>query len=104
MVIGSLVVTSEPDAVDVFTALGCVIGRHFIFREDGIERAFGNASATIDAGVRVNIEHGESVGRVAGNDTFDRANFDASAITYAQAGNNVGHFFNSPFRGYWLAN
>ena len=104
VVIGGFVVTGEPDTVDVFAALGGVGRGHFIFREDGVERAFGDARAAIDAGVGIDVEHGETIGRVAGNDAFDGANFDASAVTNTQAGNNVGHFFNSPFRGYWLAN
>jgi hypothetical protein len=104
MVIGCFIVTGEPGAVDVFAALGSVRGGYFIFREDGAEWAFGDTGTAIDTGVGVNIEHGESVGGITGDDTFDRANFDASAVTYTQAGNNMSHFCNSPFRGYWSAN
>ena len=104
VVIGGFVVTGEPGAVDVFAAFGSVSRGDFIFREDGAERAFGYASAAINAGVGVDIEHRESIGRVARDDALDGANFDASTVTNTQAGINVGHFFNSPFRGYWLSN
>ena len=104
VVIGGFVVTGEPDTVDVFAALGGVGGGNFIFREDGAERAFGHAGAAIDAGIRVDINHGETIGRVARDDAFDGTNFDTSAVTYTQTGNNVSHFFNSPFGDNELGN
>ncbi len=98
--IGGFVMTSETGAVDVLAALGGVRCRNFIFGEDRREGAFRNTSAAVNAGVRVDVDHGETIGRVAGNDTFDRANFDASTIANTEAGNNMSHFY-SPFRDYW---
>ena len=48
-VINPFVVAGQPEAIDKFAAFGNILGRDFIFRENGVIRAFGNASATVNA-------------------------------------------------------
>ena len=91
VVIVGFVVFSKTNAVDVFAAFGSVSRRHFIFREDRRKRAFGHTSAAIDAGIGINVNHREAIGRVAGDDTFNGAYFDATAVAYTETGNNMGH-------------
>jgi hypothetical protein len=59
----------------------CLIGWNVLFWEDRADRAGWDASATIDAFVRVNVEL-----VVAFVDAFDGANFDAGGIFGSNAG------------------
>jgi hypothetical protein len=70
-----------------------LIGGHVFLREDGADRAGGNARAAIDALVRVDVEL-----IVTFVNAFDGADFDTSAVLRTDAGlrNNVSHD-ESPF-------
>jgi hypothetical protein len=91
IVIGTFVVTSETNLADVFTTLCGVRSGDFIFREDGGIWALGNASAAVNTSIRVNVHPGPFCDWLAGDDALNWAYFDTTAITNAQAGNNVCH-------------
>jgi hypothetical protein len=69
-----------------------LIGRNVLFWEDRADRTGWDASATVDALVRVNVKL-----VVAFVNAFDGANFDAGRIFGADAGlsNDVGHVGSS---------
>jgi hypothetical protein len=90
-VIDPCIVAGQAEAVDKFAALGNVFGWDFIFREDGIIRTFGNASATVNAGTGINIKGRPLAGGVAGADTLNRANFHTPIIAQTETGNNMRH-------------
>jgi hypothetical protein len=76
----------------MFATLGSVIGWYFVFGEDRLKRAFGDARATVDAGIRVNVVPRPFFGRFPGNDALHWAYFYTARIAKAQAGDNMGHY------------
>jgi hypothetical protein len=91
MVIGAFIVTGQSRLTQIFTSLGCITGRDFILREDGFKWAFRDASAAIDAGIRVDIKPRPFRYRFTGDNAFHRANIYTSRIAQAKTGNNMGH-------------
>jgi hypothetical protein len=71
-------------------AVSIFFGQVF-FRQDGVYRALRYASATVDAGVWVDVIPGPFFFGLAGDNTFNRANFGAGAIADAQVENHMGH-------------
>jgi hypothetical protein len=55
--------------------------RGFFFSEDSFVWAFGDASTAVDAGVGVDIVPRPFIFRDTGYNAFNRANFNASAVT-----------------------
>ena len=83
MMIGTFPVTGESDIAEIFAAFGGIGGGHFIFREDGSKWTFRYAGATINTGIRVDIDPWEFIDGVAGYHTFNGANVNAAAVTNA---------------------
>ena len=77
---------------DMLATLGRVRLGDFVLGEDGLERAFWNAGAAVDAGYRVDVVPGILILGHARYDAFHWANIHAAAISQAQTGNNMGHF------------
>jgi hypothetical protein len=92
VVIGALEVTGKPNLVDILAAFGSVRGRDFILGVDCRKRAFGNARAAINAGVRVNVHHRPFCHGLARDNALHGANFNAASVTNAQTGDNVSHW------------
>jgi hypothetical protein len=63
-------------------------GREFVFRKDGFDGTFGNASVTVNAGLGVNYQH-----VIVQVERFDRTNQSTISIATVHAGfgNDVGH-------------
>lgn len=72
-------------------AVKCVGVGYIFFDKDRFKRAFWDASTTIDARIGVNIEPRPFALRLAAHNAFNRADFHTSAITQAQASDNVSH-------------
>jgi hypothetical protein len=91
VVIGAFIVTGQAQAGDVLAALGFVGRGNLILREDGFVRAFRDAGAAVNAGVWIDIVPGPLFDRLAGDDTFHRADIHATGVAQTQTGNNMGH-------------
>jgi hypothetical protein len=74
---------SETNIANIFATFRRVSGRDFIFREDGSIGTFRNTRPTVNTGIRVNIDPGPLIERLAGKHTFHRANIDTTAIANA---------------------
>src|SRR5215211_7885842 len=110
VMVGTFKVTRKTDVANIFTAFGSISSRDFIFRENGRKWAFRNAGATVNTSIRVNIDPGPFIYRLAGNHTFNGTNVNATTVTNAQAGDDVSHcylllrIFSFSWRYYnWLA-
>jgi len=82
VMIGAFPVTGESDAADVFAAFGSIRRRDFIFREDGGIRTLRNASATVNAGIWVNIDPGPFCSG-SGDHALNGADINTTAVTNA---------------------
>jgi hypothetical protein len=80
VMIGSFVVAGQTLATDVFSATGFVGTGNLVFREDGLIRTLGYASAAVDACIGIDIHPGPFFDRFTRNDALDRANFDTPTI------------------------
>jgi hypothetical protein len=65
--------------------------QQIVLRPNGINRALWDAGATVNAGIRIDIEPGPLCFWLAGYDALYRANFYACAIANAQIEDNVRH-------------
>jgi hypothetical protein len=76
----------ETNITNILTALRRV-GRELPpGRETGIQ-----ARAAIDTCIRIDIDPGPLVNRLTGNHALDGTNIDTTAVTNAQAGDDMGH-------------
>src|SRR5258708_25151563 len=76
---------------ELFAAFGLVIRGGFILGKNGLVWALGDAGTAVNAGVGVDIHPRPLVLRLARNDAFDGANFNAAAVAQAQTGDDMGH-------------
>jgi hypothetical protein len=83
MMVGALEMTGQTDVADVFAALRRIGRGNFIFREDGSIWTFGHTRPTIDTGIRVDINPGPFIERLARYHAFHRANIDAAPVANA---------------------
>ena len=67
---------------------------HVFFGEDGLNRAFRLAGATVNALIGVDVEHGFAFA-VDGMDAIDRANLNTGLVFYVDTGFSdiIGHEF-----------
>jgi len=80
VVICSFIMSLEAHPVQVFAAFCGVGGWDFIFREDSLERALRNTRTAVDAGIRINVIPRPLGNWETRNNTFNRANFNASCV------------------------
>lgn len=83
VMIGGLVMTGKADIADVFAAFGGVSGRDLVFGENRRKRALRHTGAAINAGVGIDIHPRPFSYRLAGDNTLDGTDFDATAVTNA---------------------
>src|SRR6185369_14699739 len=83
MMICALEMTGESDIADIFATFCGVSRGDLVFREDGGKWAFRNASPTVNARIRIDIDPGPLVQREARDHTFHGANIDTTAIPHA---------------------
>src|SRR5262249_51653184 len=83
MMIRAFKVTGETDLADIFTAFRGISRRNFIFREDGGKRAFGDTGATVNTGIRVDIDPGPLFNWETRNHTFHGTNIDTATVAHA---------------------
>jgi hypothetical protein len=83
MMVGALEVTGQPNAADIFAALGRIGAGNLIFRVDREKWALWHTGAAINAGLRVDVNPRPFFLRVAGDHTFNGANVDAATVANA---------------------
>jgi hypothetical protein len=76
-----------------------VVKGDFLFREDGLVRAFRHTRTAVDTSIGIYVQPGPFFLWLAQDHALDRANIDTGRITQTQSGYNVGHtrfsFFSS---------
>jgi hypothetical protein len=69
------------------------MGLHLL--EDGFEWALRNTGTAVYAGVRIDVKPRPLRNWETWNNTFNRADFNASGVSKTKAGNNVRHVTTS---------
>jgi hypothetical protein len=82
---------AQADTVNKLAAFCGVSCRYFILRENCSVRTFRYTGATINTGIRIDIEKRPLFLWLAWGNTFYGANLHTPAISQTQAGDNVRH-------------